>query len=134
PGLTVLQEGHSNGHVDLIIEADHCMPMRRKLAEAKIYDGPAYHFKGLRQLLGRYTTGREGPGLLIVYVKKAGIAELIKKLRNAMDTDLPLKQQRPTEDYALKWSFLSVHGHSSGEDVQVGHVGCNLYVDDSART
>jgi hypothetical protein len=43
PGLTVTQESHSNGHVDLTIEADHCLPARVKLAEAKIYDGPVYH-------------------------------------------------------------------------------------------
>src|SRR5208283_2941966 len=53
PGLTVTQEAHSNGHVDLTIEADHCVPMRRKLGEAKIYKGPAYHVKGIGQLLGR---------------------------------------------------------------------------------
>src|SRR4051812_23118009 len=39
PGLSVTLESHSNGHVDLTIEADHCVPARRKLAEAKIYDG-----------------------------------------------------------------------------------------------
>jgi hypothetical protein len=29
----------------------------------------------------------------------------------------------------LKWSFLSVHKHSSGEYLEIGHIGCNLYVD-----
>src|SRR5439155_24827751 len=70
PGLSVSQETHSNGHVDLTIEADHCTPARRKLGEAKIYDGPAYHVGGLEQLLGRYTTGREGRGLLVAYFRK----------------------------------------------------------------
>src|SRR5579864_9010839 len=87
PGLTVSQETHSNGHVDLTIEAQFCTPMRTKLGEAKIYNGPAYHVKGMGQLLGRYTTGREGRGLLIVYVKKAGIADLVKKLREKLDSD-----------------------------------------------
>src|SRR5215470_15848345 len=31
PGLSVSQETHSNGHVDLTIEADHCTPPRKKL-------------------------------------------------------------------------------------------------------
>jgi hypothetical protein len=31
PGLSVSQEMHSNGHVDLTIEADHCTPARKKL-------------------------------------------------------------------------------------------------------
>jgi len=131
PGLTVLQEAHSNGHVDLTIEADHSVPMRKKLGEAKIYDGPVYHVKGLQQLLGRYTTGREGRGLLLIYVKKRGIAELIKKLRENFDANRPSKQQGVTQDNLLKWSFISVHRHSSGEDQEIDHVGCNLYVEES---
>lgn len=129
PGLTVIQEGHSNGHVDLTIEADHCTPKRTKLGEAKIYDGPEYHISGLVQLLGRYTTGREGRGLLISYVKKKDIKNLFTKLRTQMDTDLPLDQKGRAEDLKLKWSFLTKHGHDSGEDLQVGHIGCNLHVE-----
>jgi hypothetical protein len=129
PGLSVSQETHSNGHVDLTIEADHCMPARKKLGEAKIYDGPAYHIKGLGQLLGRYCTGREGRGLLIVYYRKANIAGLVQTLRKTMDDDLPLDQQGPTIDHMLKWSFLSTHNHTCGDNLQVGHIGCNLYID-----
>lgn len=129
PGLTVTQETHSNGHVDLTIEADHCMPARTKLGEAKIYRGYKYHVEGLEQLLGRYTTGREGPGLLIVYVKKLGIADGIKTLRAGLDKKLPLSQKGPTQDYPLKWSFFSMHSHSCGDDLEVDHIGCNLYID-----
>jgi len=128
PGLTVTQETHSNGHVDITIEADHCVPARKKLGEAKIYDGPAYHIKGLEQLLGRYTTGREGRGLMIVYVRQKDIAGLVKKLREKMDTDFPMKQKGNTRDHDLKWSFLSFHSHDCGEDLQVGHIGCNLHI------
>ena len=128
PGLAVTQETHSNGHVDLTVEADHCSPSRKKLCEAKIYDGPEYHIKGLEQLLSRYTTGREGRGLIIEYVRKKDISSLIKKLRQKMDSDLPMKQKGLTSDHTLKWSFLSTHTHDSGEDLEVGHVGCNLHV------
>lgn len=127
PGLTVTQETHSNGHVDLTIVADHCVPARRKLGEAKIYHGPAYHFEGLNQLLTRYTTGREGGGLLIVYFQCANIAGLIQELRNRMDIDLPSQQQGPTMDHRLRWAFRSSHAHSSGEQVAIAHIGCNLY-------
>jgi hypothetical protein len=127
PGLSVTQEAHSNGHVDLTIEADHCSPARRKLGEAKIYAGPVYHFKGLEQLLGRYTTGREGPGLLIAYVRKQNIAGLMQSLREKMDNDHPCQQHGKTSDYMLKWSFRSAHAHSCGENLQVSHIGCNLY-------
>jgi hypothetical protein len=128
PGLSVSQETHSNGHVDLTVEADHSMPARRKLGEAKIYSGPSYHVAGLQQLLGRYTTGREGRGLLIVYFRKEDIAGLVKKLRQVMDASLPCHQKGKTEDHVLQWSFLSTHTHSSGEVLKVGHVGCNLYI------
>ena len=129
PGLTVTRETHSNGHVDLTIEADHCSPARRKLGEAKIYDGPAYHLKGLEQLLGRYTTGREGRGLIIVYVRKPDISGLMQALRKRMDADLPFKQQGNTANHALKWSFLSAHAHACGDSLEVSHIGCNLCTD-----
>ena len=129
PGLTVMQESHSNGHVDLTIEADHCLPARVKLAEAKIYDGPAYHITGLDQLLRRYTTGREGRGLIISYVRQRDISGITNKLRRRMDETLPLFQRGPCQDHSCRWSFLTVHLHSCGEDLQVGHIGCNLYVE-----
>jgi hypothetical protein len=129
PGLTVLREAHSNGHVDLTIEALYCVPMRKKLGEAKIYDGPEKHIKGLEQLLTRYTTGREGRGILIEYFRKKDIEGLVKKIRERMDADLPLGQLSATRDHLLKWSFLSTHAHSSGSNLEVGHVGCNLFAD-----
>jgi hypothetical protein len=127
PGLTVTPEAHSNGHVDLFIRADHCVPERIKLGEAKIYRGPAYHVKGLAQLLGRYTTGREGRGLLITYFRDENIAGLVQKLREKMDAALPCKQQGKTSDHLLKWSFRSTHTLASGDDHEVGHIGCNLF-------
>ncbi|MGD0696917.1 MAG: hypothetical protein ABSB82_19035 [Terriglobia bacterium] len=128
PGLTVTQETNSNGHVDITIEADYCSPARKKLGEAKIYDGPQYHIDGLQQLLGRYTTGRETRGLLIAYVRKPNISGLIEKLREKLDEDLPMKQKGKTEDHILNWSFISTHVHDCGDDLQIGHIGCNLHV------
>lgn len=131
PGLTATRETSSNGHVDITVVADHCHPLRKKLGEAKIYDGPEYHLGGLQQLLSRYTTGREGRGMLIVYFRKQNIAGLVKKLREKMDADLPNSQQGPTADHQIKWSFLSKHAHSCGENLEVGHIGCNLYIEPS---
>lgn len=129
PGLSVTQEANSNGHVDLTIEAVHCKPVRKKLGEAKMYAGPAYHFGGLAQLLGRYTTGREGRGLLVVYFRKKDIAGLVQKLRAQMNEDLPCLQQGDSADHSLRWAFLSKHAHCCGETLEVGHVGCNLYLE-----
>lgn len=126
-GLRATREGYSNGHVDLTIEVGFCSPMKRKLGEAKIYAGPGYHLQGLEQLLGRYTTGRETRGILIEYVKQADIAGLVKKIRERMDVDLPMQQQGPTQDNGLKWSFISIHKLTSGDDHPVAHYGCNLY-------
>jgi hypothetical protein len=127
PGLTVTQETNTNGHVDLTIEADHCTPARIKLGEAKIYSGPAYHIKGMGQLLDRYTTGRETAGLMISYVRKANIKKITETLKATMDKQLPLQQAGPCEPHTLKWSLASKHKHSSGEEVSVFHIGCNLY-------
>lgn len=127
PGLTVTQETNSNGHVDLTIEADHCTPQRKKLGEAKIYAGAAYHISGIEQLLGRYTTGREGRGLLVVYVRKKNIKELLAKLREQLDAVLPHGQTVPSRDHTLKWSFITRHSHSSGEELSLSHIGCNLH-------
>lgn len=128
-GVTASREKHSNGHVDITIEVGICQPTRRLLGEAKIYRGPEYHVKGLEQLLGRYTTGREGRGLLIVYVRKKNIAGLVGKLREKMDDDLPMKQKGKTVEHnSLKWSFISTHTHSCGDDLPVSHIGCNLCI------
>jgi hypothetical protein len=126
-GLRAIREGNSNGHVDLTIEVGFCSPMKRKLGEAKIYNGPSYHLQGLQQLIGRYTTGRETRGVMIEYVKQADIAGLIKKIRERMDADLPMQQQGPTQDNGMRWSFISVHRLTSGDDHPVAHYGCNLY-------
>jgi hypothetical protein len=131
PGFTVTRQTYSGGHVDLTIELQYGYPMRRKLAEAKIYDGPAYHVKGMEQLHGRYTTGREGRGLVIEYVRTAGIAKLFEKLREKLDADLPVKQKGPTKKHPMKWAFISVHEHSCGDDLEIGHIGCNLYIEQS---
>lgn len=131
PGLSVTQETNSNGHVDITIDADHCVPPRRKLGEAKIYNGPGYHIAGLKQLLDRYTTGREGRGLLIEYYRQKDIAGLVAKVRTQMDADKPCDQHGNTaaHPHIPKWSFLSTHKLTSGDNHEVGHIGCNLFTD-----
>ena len=128
PGMIVTQETNSNGHVDLTIEADHCSPVMVKLCEAKIYAGPSYHIKGIAQLLGRYTTGRETRGLLLSYVRKPNIKDLVARLRAAVEKRLPENQIGPCQDHVLKWSFVTKHKHSSGEELALSHVGCNMHV------
>ena len=83
--------------------------------------------KGVAQLLGRYTTGRESSGLLLNYVRKPDIKSIIERLKTAMDSKLPENQSGPCEAHPLQWSLLTKHKHSSGELVFVAHIGCNLY-------
>jgi hypothetical protein len=128
PGVAVTQETNSNGHVDITIQVYLCNPQRTKLCEAKIYDGPSYHIGGLGQLLDRYSTGRESRLLIITYVKKKNINGLIQKLRGQLDRDRPLRQKGATRDHAMKWSFVTTHVHGSGDELEVGHIGCNLHI------
>jgi hypothetical protein len=127
PGLRVTQQAHTNGHVDLTIEAEYAPPLRRRLGEAKIYNGPEYHEKGLEQLVQRYETGREGSGVLVEYVKKPNIKGLVGKLKEHMDAKRPCSQSGVSQDHRIHWSFVTRHMHSSGELVRVIHLGCNLY-------
>ena len=127
-GVTVVQEGNSNGHVDLTIEVRLVSPVQRRLAEAKIERSPATHEQGLDQLLRRYSTGRESSGWIILYVKSANISARMKALRDNLDRKMPLQQVAACEEHPIKWAFVSKHVHSSGETLRVEHVGCNLHI------
>ena len=125
--VTATRETHSNGHVDITVKLVNSAANRTKLGEAKIWDGPSYHTKGLGQLLNRYTTGRECRGFVISYVKLQDIKALFEKLREYIDNEKSCDLQGICKDHNIRWSFLSSHKHSSGELVEVCHVGCNMY-------
>lgn len=125
--VSVTRETHSNGHVDLTVKLVNSSANRTKLGEAKIWGGPSYHTKGLGQLLNRYTTGRECRGFVISYVKLKDIKSLFEKLREYIDDEKSYDLDGICKDHNIKWSFLSSHKHSSGELVEVCHVGCNMY-------
>jgi hypothetical protein len=129
PGfLRVLQEAYTKGHVDITIEAEPALPLRRRLGEAKIYNGPSNHAKGLDQLVNRYSTGREGTGIMVEYVKKPNIKALVDKIRKYMDNTKPCAQNGDCQDHRLQWAFSTHHDHISGELLRVLHVSCNLAV------
>ncbi len=126
-GLRVTQETNSNGHVDVTITGYLCRPAQKRLGEAKLYDGYHYHVGGLEQLLG-YMTGRSS-GYLLNYVRKKDVAGLIKKLRAQLDKNQPLAQTGSCASHELKWSFSSLHNHTSGEQVKVSHIGFNMFAE-----
>lgn len=127
PGLDVRREGFTNGHVDLTIRQEGVIGGQVRLAEAKIYDGPAYHTAAIEQLVNRYSTGRPRTGYVIEYVKKAEIEKLVEGLRKHADQKQPVQQQGATADHPMKWAYQSNHLHSSEALMRVVHVNVNLY-------
>jgi len=127
PGLRASQESNTNGHVDITIEFEHTSPLVRRLIEAKIYNSPSHHVGGLEQLLLRYTTGREGRGWLVNYVKRKNIRNLVFNLREHLNLTKPCHQTGKCRDYTIAWAFATKHRHSSGEEIEIAHISCNLF-------
>lgn len=127
PGLSVVREGYSNGRVDLTIKSESMSSNERRLAEAKIYSGPNKHAEAIKQLVSRYSTGRQSRGYVLEYVKKPGIAEIVVKLRHKADLDLPVQQEGSTSNHQMKWAYRSDHRHISGELIHVVHINVNLH-------
>src|SRR5262249_3540551 len=126
--LVATREENSNGHVDITFHMDLCKPPRTALGEAKILRSYDWHEQGLTQLISRYSTGRESRGLILVYVKKANIKSHIDSLRTELDKKLPCSQTNKCDLHpSAQWSFVSRHQHSSGEQLEVWHLGCNLH-------
>ena len=127
PGLEVRRESFTNGRVDLTIRQECVIGGQVRLAEAKIYDGPAYHTAALEQLINRYSTGRPPTGYVIEYFKKAGISKLVKGLRDHADHNHPVQQEGATASHPMKWAYQSQHRHPSDELLRVVHVNVNLH-------
>lgn len=126
-GVPTTAESHINGHVDLVME--HFEKGRyRMLGECKLDDGPQYHCDGTKQLLG-YCSGVEKRTLCLDFCKKEKIAERMKKKRQHFEQDSDCHSVKSLEDNHIPWSFLGKHQHSSGEDIEVLHIACNLYND-----
>lgn len=127
--VQVIPEGYSNGHVDVTV-VHPARPAWRKLGECKIYHGPAYHIAGCRQLLSRYVTGRLPRAFCLDFVQEADIAAKFQGVREGVDADTTLNRLEPTSAHpSITWAFISRHGHSSGQEVRLLHLGCSLYWD-----
>ena len=70
----------------------------------------------------------EERGLLLVYCKVPGVKNKMANLRSEMDQKLPSDQIHPCSDHSANWSYVSHHMHSSGEELEIWHLGCNLHV------
>jgi hypothetical protein len=124
--LNTTREENSRGHVDITIKV--ISTTRRRLGEAKIYGGYAYHERGIKQLVDRYSTGRERSGYMFCYVKDPDIKRKMDVLLAECDNNRPCKQANAGGAHSCKWAFETIHGHTSGEQLHVVHFGVNLHV------
>jgi hypothetical protein len=124
--LNATREENNRGHVDITIKV--ISTSRKRLGEAKIYGGYAYHEKGMKQLVERYSTGRERSGYMFCYVKKPNIKSTMEMLLADCDTHRPCEQANTARAHSSKWAFETIHGHASGEQLRVVHFGVNLYM------
>lgn len=124
--LEATRETNNKGHVDITIRA--ISNPRKRLGEAKIYSGYAYHKKGIQQLVERYSTGRERSGYMFAYVRDPDIKAKVGGLQTECDTDKPCNQISEGKAHKCKWAFETLHSHASGEELRVVHFGVNLHV------
>jgi len=125
-GLHVQNEAHSNGHVDITVVHWRHVGWRM-LGECKIYRYPAHHINGCKQIMDRYATGRLPRAFCLDFFQEDEIQQKMQGIRNEMDANLPLQQQGPSHSHAIHWAFLTIHRHSSGEDITILNAGCNVY-------
>ncbi len=119
-------EAHSNGHVDLKLHHPE-QPAWTYLVECKIWDGGAWHKKGMVQLLGS-ATGREGRAMVLAFFKKElRMHHLLRRLRAELDAGEGPPVTAACSDHRLgPRAFESHHTHDSGGAVVLTHLGCDL--------
>lgn len=124
-GYNVTHDGYVNGHADISVTQDEFM----WIGEAKVHDEYEWLFKGLRQLLNRYATGRaDGSGLLI-YIKGQNASQVLAEWRQRLVAagECALKFTEDA-DSTERLVFWSTHTHaSSGLDIKTKHLGVSLY-------
>lgn len=71
--------------------------------------------------------GSQSRDYVLEYVTKPGISDIVLKLHNKADAELPVQQEGATGDNPMKWAYKSNHRHSSGEIIHVVHINVNLH-------
>jgi hypothetical protein len=121
------KEGYRNGHVDIIVGHPRLKHFQY-LGECKIYKGFRHHCSGCEQLLNRYSTGRDMRGFLLEFFNRSDMYKLLQTLKTKFDTVFPLEMKAPSKEHGhIKGAFVSLHSHFTSTDVEVLHLGCNLY-------
>lgn len=123
-GWRATAETNNNGHVDVVVE---CAFGRhwKYLGECKLHKGYQYHVEGCEQLLG-YCTGRERRAFCMDFINATDAFKKMKNLRTEMDENRPLNQTVGSSDHEIVGSFITPHKHTSGEVVEILHLGCSV--------
>jgi hypothetical protein len=121
------KESYRNGHVDITVIHPR-MRHYQYLGECKIYAGFKRHCSGCDQLLNRYSSGRNARGFLLEFFNRRGMYRLLQGLKKQFDQDSPLAMKgRSRQHEHIKGAFISLHKHFTSAEVEVLHLGCNLY-------
>ena len=123
-GFPAVHDRKIGGHTDISISLlDNFL----WIAEAKNWRGPAWAFKGLRQLLTRYATGMPGQenGAVILYIDYDEASGFVTKWREALE-------KLQTEAHAIgivqPLQFSTKHTHvGAGTQFTVKHIGVPLF-------
>jgi hypothetical protein len=124
-GYQATHDEFSKGHTDITVTQDSY----KWLGEAKIHNGYAWLLEGLKQLLGRYATGREAGSGLLIYITgsnaQAVLDEWRRRLEENKDCDLVCTEDAEKEEKLVFWS---AHTHKgSGLEVRTKHLGVSIY-------
>ena len=121
------KEVFRNGHVDVAIGHPRKQQFQY-LGECKIYDGFRKHCRGCDQLLNRYSSGRDLRGFVLEFFYEPRMYLLLEVLKTQFDEDRPLQMKGSSRTHHIKGAFITLHTHFTETDVEVLHLGCNLYI------
>lgn len=125
-GINASPETYHNGHVDVLVR--HPRRPLVSIGECKLHDGYAYHVRGCKQLLDRYSSGRSKRGFCLDFFQVAGMYKKLANLKESFRENKPLRQQGEPEPHAtIKGAFVSTHIHVTETPVEILHLGCNCY-------
>jgi len=124
-GYNATHEEYSKGHTDITVTQNGF----KWLGEAKIHKDYDWLLDGLKQLIGRYSTGREAGSGLLIYIKGSNAKAVLDEWRRRLEkgNECHLKSTEDS-DKTESLTFWSIHTHEgSGLEIRTKHLGVSLY-------
>lgn len=123
-GYNANREEDHRGHTDILVRQEQYT----WIGEGKIHRSYNELFKGLRQLLTRYTTGREQYVGLIIYILNQNAKQVMQTWRDRLKKSVECGLQKIYEDPDNALVFWSIHEHKgTGLELLTRHIGTSLY-------